>query len=93
MDSAGAADLLHQSQQSGATRPKVVHILTLCCLNKARVRSHKVWPTKTLVIAAFLQQLSVKVSFACILTMEYAGLVTCRAPALNAHKDASGVKV
>ena len=66
---------------------------TLRCVDKARLRSHKVWPIKTLVVAAFLQQLLGKVSFACILKTEYAGLVTCRAPTLNTHKDASGVPV
>ncbi|KAL0030918.1 hypothetical protein WJX79_000868 [Trebouxia sp. C0005] len=30
---------------------------TLRCVDKARLRSHKVWPIKTLVVAAFLQQL------------------------------------
>ena len=28
-----------------------------------------------------------------MLTIEYAGPVTCRAPTLNAHKDALGVKI
>ncbi len=47
-----------------------------------------------LVIAPFLpQQLLVKVSFACIFTIEYAGRVSCLAPTLNAHKDALGAKV
>ncbi len=48
---------------------KVVHILTLRCVNKARLRLHRVQPIKTLVIADFLQQLLVKVSFACMLTI------------------------
>lgn len=70
-----------------------MHILTLRCDNKAGSRPHRVQLIKTLVIADFLRQLLVKVSFACMLTIGYAGLVTCRAPTLDAHKDALGVKI